>query len=462
MLKKLNKKKKQFALKTFIVGGGRGCSALLPILSSEKNINIIGVCDIKTDAPGILMAKNAGIPTTTDFQSFLKKKSVDLIVDVTGDSKVHKTLESIKKPGVEILGGLSSRLIWGLVNERKKREEEMEQSLVEQESLYIIGIMLLSAKNIEMVFRRIVQSAINLSRTEAGSLALYDEKTKEFKMEVAIGFSEKFSKIQSWKLRKKGLTNYILSNEKPTVISDISKNAYFNNSILLEEGIKSLIAVPLTLREKTIGILYVNDFKPKKFSPRMASLMAFLATMATFAIEKNRLLERAEQLAITDELTQLYNHRYFIQALEKEINRSKRFQHQICLLMIDIDHFKYYNDHQGHQNGNSVLEIVARLMQEDIREIDTVARFGGEEFSLILPGVSYREGKILAERIRKIIENYHFPFGDCQPDGKLTISIGVACYPQDAETGFDLIDKADSALYKAKKGGRNKVAVFSK
>lgn len=455
-----NLKKDQQVRKTFIVGGGRGCFALLPILSIDKSINIVGVCDLKETAPGVLLAEEAGIPVTKDFQDFLQKNEVDFIIDVTGNPEVSQTLNCIKNPGVEILGGHCARLILELVKEKETKNKEAEESLVEQEALNRIGLMLISAKSIDVVFQRIVQCAIKLTKSKAGSLALYDEKTNEFKMEVAIGFSETFSKTQRWKLRKKGLTDYILSNKQPTAIPDISKNAYCDNSNLLKEGIKSLIAVPLILSGKTVGILYVNDFVPKNISPRITSLMASLATQATFAIEKNRLLQKAEQLAITDELTQLYNHRYFVHALGNEINRSKRLKHPISFLMLDIDHFKYYNDHQGHQNGNIVLKTAANLMQESIREIDILARYGGEEFTVILPGAESDEGIIIAQRIRKAIENYAFPFGEKQPGGKLTVSIGLANYPKDAADGSELVEKADSALYRAKREGRNKVIVF--
>ena len=442
------------------MGGGRGCFAILPMLSNEKNIHILAICDINETAPGVMLAKKFGIPVTKDFKDFIQKNVVDFIIDVTGNPEVNLMLNSMKKPGVEILGGLSAKLVLELVLERENKKEETEENLAEQEALNRIGLMLISAKNIDVVFQRIIQCAIKLSKNKAGSLALYDEKTNEFKMEGAIGFSKTFLKTQRWKLRKNGLTDYILSNKQPTIIPDITKNVHCSNSVLIEEGIKSLIAVPLTLAGKTIGILYVNDYKPKKINPRLSSLMIALATQATFAIEKNKLLQKAEQLAIIDELTKLHNHRYFVEALAKEVIRSKRFQHPICFLMMDIDFFKNYNDTQGHETANIVLQTVAKLMGGNTREVDTLARYGGEEFCVILPGVDVEGGKHTAERIRAAIENHAFPHGDEQPGGKLTISIGLACYPKDADSGTELVKKADSALYKAKKEGRNRVLVF--
>lgn len=447
--------------KTFIVGGGQGCFALFPILSTDKRIQIVGICDVNEKAPGVLLAREVGIPTTTNFQDFLKKNDVDFIIDVTGIPEVSQKLNSIKRNGVEVLGGQSARLVLELVKEREFRKSETEENLTEQEALNRIGLMLLSAKNIDIVFQRIVQCAIKLSKCKAGSLALYDEQSNEFRMVVAIGFSESFSKVQQWKLRKNGLTSHVLSNKQPTIIPDITKDSYCGNSVLLNEGIKSLMAVPLTLADKTIGILYVNDFVTHKFSPSLASLMVLLATQATFAIEKNRLLQKAEQMAITDELTRLYNHRYFVNALDSEINRARRFKQSLCFLMMDIDYFKHYNDTQGHETANIVLRTLARLLQDSVREIDVLARYGGEEFCVLLPGIDIEGGKILAERIRKTVESHPFPHGDEQPGGKLTISIGLACIPDHAEDGKNLVKNGDSALYKAKKAGRNVVIVYS-
>ncbi|MHB1127703.1 MAG: GGDEF domain-containing protein [Bacillota bacterium] len=164
-----------------------------------------------------------------------------------------------------------------------------------------------------------------------------------------------------------------------------------------------------------------------------------------------------ERLAVTDELTELYNYRYFHLCLEKELELCKTGS--MALLMLDIDHFKEVNDDFGHQSGNKVLVEISSLIRQKVRDQDIVVRYGGEEFSIILPGIDRDAAVMVAERIRESIQNT--PVVSEQGGMvQVTVSIGVALYPGRANTKSDLISQADSALYRAKEEGRNRVCVF--
>jgi diguanylate cyclase (GGDEF)-like protein len=169
--------------------------------------------------------------------------------------------------------------------------------------------------------------------------------------------------------------------------------------------------------------------------------------------------QRLEKLAITDGLTNLHNHRFFHERLSLEAERSQRSRHELALLMVDVDHFKLYNDRHGHPAGDVVLRQVAQLLAEGRRANDIVARYGGEEFALILVDTPKGQAAELGERLRQRIAAHAFPHGDEQPGGKLTVSVGVAAMPDDAQTSAALLDAADSALYAAKRAGRNRVRV---
>jgi len=168
-----------------------------------------------------------------------------------------------------------------------------------------------------------------------------------------------------------------------------------------------------------------------------------------------------QQLAITDGLTGLFNYRYFRSQLDHELERARRHNLELSLIMIDIDFFKSYNDTNGHPAGDVVLKIIADAVRENIRKIDIPCRYGGEEFILILPDTGKTAAVVVAEKIRDLIEKMPFKNQEKQPNGKLTISIGVATFPEDGATSNELVENVDANLYKAKQSGRNKVVAGS-
>lgn len=181
--------------------------------------------------------------------------------------------------------------------------------------------------------------------------------------------------------------------------------------------------------------------------------------------QKNEQLEATNEilknLAIRDGLTGLFNHRYFQESLNSEITRAKRHGHVFSLIMMDVDHFKQYNDTNGHPGGDKVLRTMGELLQKCTRTPDVVARYGGEEFVAILPETDIEGARCVAEKIRHTVENYQFEGAKTQPSGKVTVSIGVSSYAEGGSRALTVIDKADKALYLAKAEGRNRVVLSS-
>lgn len=165
---------------------------------------------------------------------------------------------------------------------------------------------------------------------------------------------------------------------------------------------------------------------------------------------------KLELLSITDGLTGLFNHRHFQESLSREISRAERYHRPLALLIIDIDYFKKYNDIHGHLRGDTVLKEMAQIMRLSTREIDIIARYGGEEFVIILPETNPEASKIVAERVRKRVEEYRF-FGAQGEEVKLTVSIGLAAAEIHPIDKYTLVNSADEALYRAKESGRNQV-----
>jgi diguanylate cyclase (GGDEF)-like protein/putative nucleotidyltransferase with HDIG domain len=175
---------------------------------------------------------------------------------------------------------------------------------------------------------------------------------------------------------------------------------------------------------------------------------------------ENHYRNKAMKLANMDELTGLYNHRYFQDTLSQDIEKADQTQKNICLLFIDIDHFKFYNDLYGHGAGDIVLSKFGEILKYSINEQGTAARYGGEEFTVILPDILEEEALNLGNKIRDIFENTHFDGEENQPNGKLTISVGVSCYPEKAKSKQELINTADDALYRAKFFNKNRVESY--
>lgn len=175
------------------------------------------------------------------------------------------------------------------------------------------------------------------------------------------------------------------------------------------------------------------------------------------AVENARLYQETEQLAVTDGLTGVNNHRYFQSFFERELNRAKRYKHPLALIMLDIDHFKKFNDKFGHPVGDLVLKTVTEILKQQAREVDLVARYGGEEFMLVLPETGKKEAVMLAERIRLAVKKHALTDVQNKPLPNITVSLGVSSYPENGSEKDQLIDYADKCLYKAKAGGRDLV-----
>ncbi len=173
-----------------------------------------------------------------------------------------------------------------------------------------------------------------------------------------------------------------------------------------------------------------------------------------------KIFQKTQQDTYIDELTQLYNYRYFMNVLDYEIARANRYHAPLSLVMFDVDDFKHYNDTNGHLTGNKSLKKLAQIIKKSVRKVDIVTRYGGEEFAMILPETNKEGGLVISERIRKKVERSAFIKGEKQPLKRFTISGGLATFKVDAKTGADLIKKADQSLYRAKALGKNQVAMY--
>jgi len=242
---------------------------------------------------------------------------------------------------------------------------------------------------------------------------------------------------------------------KPLLINNTSSFPMYKN--LSNKGITSFILTPFYTRKVVSGVLGVFSKNNRKFTLKELGLLRMVSAPTSLVIENAELFEKTKILSITDSLTSLYNRRFFETKLEEIFLKAKTEQKKFSLCICDIDYFKYYNDTNGHPIGDIVLKNVAEIIKNGVKGGDIVARYGGEEFVIIFPDTEKENAIKVCEKLRKKIEEYKFPYEKNQPNGDLTVSFGVATFPDDATIPDGLLKKADDALYKAKEMGRNKV-----
>ncbi|MEA5513068.1 diguanylate cyclase, partial [Nodularia sp. UHCC 0506] len=225
-----------------------------------------------------------------------------------------------------------------------------------------------------------------------------------------------------------------------------------------DDAIATTLCIPMIAQGETLGLFYLSTNTPTALSDAKAQIARTVAEQVALAIANLNLRETLQYQSIRDPLTGLFNRRYLEEALTQEIARGQRQQHPIGVVMIDVDHFKRFNDTYGHDVGDYVLQTIGTILKESVRGSDIACRYGGEEMTLILPESSLEETNTRAEQIREAISNVILAYNG-QHLGKLTISLGIAGFPKHGVKGTSLIQAADAALYRAKAAGRNQVVI---
>jgi diguanylate cyclase (GGDEF)-like protein len=247
-----------------------------------------------------------------------------------------------------------------------------------------------------------------------------------------------------------GFSSWVAKEKKPVLLKDLRAE---RKSQVPE--ISSFLSIPLVVQGELIGVLNLSHSKAGAFDEDDLRLLTLISGQAASAIHRHLLYKEMEMLATMDSLTSLYNRRHFHTHLSVEVTRAKRYMQEFSLVIMDIDNFKVYNDTCGHKVGDAILQEFASLLKRCARSSDLVARFGGDEFVMLLPCTGRGAAAAAAERIRAIIEKCTFPRRK-----RLTVSMGLASFPLDAEDGGDIVARADEALYVAKRLGKNRAVAF--
>ncbi len=311
-----------------------------------------------------------------------------------------------------------------------------------------------STFEISSILNKVSDSLVSITDATKLAIYLYEKVTNTITSKKTLGFPEDTELTFS---QESGWFDFLIENKSPITKENIEKD-YTLKAMYEEEECQFQLLSPLIHMDEFIGVIKIFETKtkPTKDTLRLISIISDLTTLAM----KNAILFKTIQLmAITDGLTGLFNHRIFQMHLKKEIEKSKQSKKPVTFFITDIDHFKSFNDTYGHQVGDYVLEETAKIIKETVGSNDFVARYGGEEFGVVYSNTSKEQAFGLADNIRQKVADKVYPHENTKL--RVTISIGVATYPEDAIIQGDLIKLADLALYRAKENGRNQVQLTS-
>ncbi len=334
--------------------------------------------------------------------------------------------------------------------------------MTEFASFYEVSRKLASSLNLSDILFTTLDSAQKIVKYSFGTIVFYNKENNLFVIKSYVG-DKRDEFINRQFKPEDSLVGYLIKTYNRTyMIGDSSQKS----SLLPLFGPKtsspsfsSLLLIPLQIKSDNIGAMVFASENRHFFTTYEAEILEVLGNQVSVAIDNARMYEQVEAMAVTDGLTQLYNHRKFQEILDSEFRRAQRYNTPLSILLLDIDRFKSINDTKGHPVGDEVLKKIAGLIRRFIRDTDFPCRYGGEEFVLVLPNTSTKEVVIIAERIRKSVEKSTFILNN-KEELNITISIGIATYPADAKEKQELVDKADKALYFAKESGRNQTQTY--
>jgi diguanylate cyclase (GGDEF)-like protein len=320
------------------------------------------------------------------------------------------------KIGIGPDNGEEAKRIWGLIDERKMDLDDLVNSYAHTAEVL----------NRTKFFNQVKNLKVPLQGAEGGILA---------------------------RVFNDGMPFHIKSENLPLFPEDPLLSIFTSDEF---------VVVPLKAKDKSIGLIVADNlFTRRSITKDDIHILMMFANQAGMAIENSQLFERTLVRAHKDALTDLWNHGYFQHVFDEELKRAKDNISPLSLIILDIDNFKNYNDIWGHQKGDEILSKISKIITESSRKIDCVCRYGGEEFAIILPAAAKKDALVIAERIRMNIEQQQFITQNSSPFQKITVSLGIASFPENSHSKTDLIRAADEALYEAKRSGKNRVSSAS-
>jgi diguanylate cyclase (GGDEF)-like protein len=398
----------------------------------------------------------------TVFKDFIKKTAdiPKIIISETIPARgmqfwMHKPHSyPVTSPGKKELRLFVRNILIGKTAESENKALKQELSTVTQELDFYKEINQTLTYSLELndVLTTIMKKAQEVTHAEAWSVILIEQNTGDLQFKITEE-KRKTKEIQRYRLKAgEGICGWVAQKGVPVLIPDVTKDKRYFDRIdkLIRFKTKSIMCVPIRCRGQVIGVFEViNKTSRKSFSEDDLGILVKLVDQARIAIEIASLYQKMADLVITDDLTKLFNTRYLNRTIDMEIQRSIRYRSSVSLIFLDIDYFKKINDQYGHLVGSKVLVEMGQLLLNNLRAVDIVTRYGGDEFVIVLPQTPPSAAAQIADRIRTSIEQNLF----LSKEGyslKITASFGVASYPEAAKSKEELLKIADEAMYRIK------------
>lgn len=322
-----------------------------------------------------------------------------------------------------------------------------------------VGKRLTSSLNLNEILQLIMEKVSALVAAEHWSLLLRDEDTGSLSFKIVVGVEkEKLSHIRID--RGMGIAGYVAENQEAVFVANVREDPRFFPEVDEITGFetRSIFCFPLCIHGKALGVIEILNLRDvQAFETHHLPILTLLADYAAIAIRNAQFLEHIRHLSITDEYTGLYNARYMHEILEKMIQHAAQKGEKLAVAFMDMDHFKGVVDTYGHLMGSRVLREVGQTLREVLNPTDLPAKYGGDEYILIMPGCDRKTAEIKLNRVLEAIRNTPYLQPEASPPLRVSASIGFAIYPDDASSKKDLLLMADQAMYRVKKHYKNAV-----
>jgi diguanylate cyclase (GGDEF)-like protein len=328
-------------------------------------------------------------------------------------------------------------------------ESRFRRSLQELIALMSSTALLRETQGLEAMLKSALEGIRETADVDAVEVSVLDEGSGQLALRAHVGFSQGWADAERVREMYECLCGRVATGGELLLSDDIRADPRATRIACRQEGLYVFACIPLKAAGKVLGVMSLHR-RSRPFSPQEVDVLLTISYHLGVALENFRLYQETLQLAITDSLTGLYARRYALERLQEEVNRAARTAQPFSVLMIDLDGFKAINDRYGHLVGDRVLKETAGILKRGLRDADLLSRYGGDEFLALLPGTGKLQALEVAERIRMALEGNPLPKELEEIGLRVSASIGVATYPEDARTVEGLISYADTALYQAK------------